>query len=106
MKEIEYNETIFKVGKNASENWELLNENNNYIWFHLESFPSCYVVCCNEEPTDDMILYGAKLCKENTKYRNFNNIKISYTPLSNLKKAEKVGMVYIKSNRKVKKIGV
>tara|TARA_B110000483_G_scaffold34020_1_gene41388 strand:- start:561 stop:881 length:321 start_codon:yes stop_codon:yes gene_type:complete len=106
MKEIEYEDTIFKVGKNSAENWELLKENEKYLWFHLESFPSCYVVCCSDEPTNDMITYGAKLCKENTKYRNFNNIKISYTPLSNLNKADKVGAVYIKSNRKVKKIGI
>ena len=106
MKEVTYNDIVYKVGKNANENWELLNENEDYIWFHLESFPSCYVICCHDDPTNEMITFGAKLCKENTKYRNFNNIKISYTPLSNLKKAEKVGAVYIKSKRKVKKIGV
>ena len=48
MKIEEYEDTVFKVGKNSKENWELLKENRNYMWFHLESFSSCYVICCDE----------------------------------------------------------
>ena len=54
--ENECNTVTFKIGKNSKENWELLNENKNYLWFHLSSFPSCYVICCFENPTDKMIL--------------------------------------------------
>ena len=104
MKIEEYEGVIFKVGKNSKENWDLLVENNNYTWFHLASFSSCYVICCSEDPTEEMILYGAALCKENTKYRNLKNLRVNYTLLSNLKKGEKEGMVYIKSNKKVKNI--
>ena len=64
------NNIIFKIGKNSKENWELLNENKNYLWFHLSAFPSCYVICCDENPTSEMIQFGTKLCKQNTKYRN------------------------------------
>lgn len=104
MKEIEYEDTLFKVGNNSAENWELLKENENYMWFHLASFPSCYVICCTEDLTDDMIRYGAELCKSNTKYRNLKNLRVNYTPISNLKKGPVEGMVIMKSNRKVKNI--
>ena len=98
---IECEDTTFKVGKNAKENWKLLEENQEYIWFHLDSFPSCYVICCDENPSKELLLYGAQLCKLNTKYRNLKNLKVNYTKLSNLRKGEEEGSVYIKSKRKV-----
>ena len=101
---IEYEDTIFKVGKNAKENWKLLEENQEYMWFHLDSFPSCYVICCDENPSKELLLYGAQLCKLNTKYRNLKNLKVNYTKLSNLRKGEEEGSVYIKSKRKVQNI--
>ena len=49
MKTYNFNNSIsFKVGKNSKENWELLSENKNFMWFHLASFPSCFVICCDE----------------------------------------------------------
>jgi len=101
---LEYENTIFKVGKNSKENWELLNENQEYVWFHLASFPSCYVICLDENPSNECLLYGSQLCKSNTKYRNLKHIKVNYTKLSNLKKGEEEGSVYIKSNKKVSSI--
>ena len=101
---IEYENITFKVGKNAKENWKLLEENQEYIWFHLNSFPSCYVICCDENPSKELLLYGAQLCKSNTKYRNLKNVKVNYTKLNNLKKTNEEGSVYIKSNRKVENI--
>ena len=106
MKIIEYEGITYKVGKNSAENWELLSESQCYTWFHLASFSSCYVICCTEDPTDDMIRYSAELCKSNTKYRNLKNLKVNYTPISNLKKGPIEGMVIMKSNRKVKNIVV
>ena len=47
MKVVEFEDTIFKIGQNSKENWELLDEDQDYIWFHLASFPSCHVICCN-----------------------------------------------------------
>ena len=41
------------------------------------------------------------ICKENSKYRNLRNVKISSTTCGNLKKGDKPGEVYFKSNRKV-----
>lgn len=101
---LEYENIIFKVGKNSKENWELLKENQNYVWFHLASFPSCYVICLDENPSNECLLYGSQLCKLNTKYKNWKHIKVNYTKLSNLRKGEEEGSVYIKSNKKVSSI--
>ena len=103
---LEYKNIIFKVGKNSKENWDLLNENQNHIWFHLASFPSCYVICLDDNPSFECLMYGANLCKLNTKYRNLRNLKVNYTKLSNLSKGEEEGSVYIKSNKKVNSITV
>lgn len=104
MKVIVINDVSFKVGQNAKENWELLSLDENYTWFHLKSFPSCHVVIEKIDPTNDEILEGANLCLENTKYRNLKNIKVNYTLLKNIKKADKVGSVHFVSNRKVNTI--
>ena len=104
MKVIVIDDVSFKVGQNAQENWDLLNLDENYTWFHLKSFPSCHVIIEKEEPDNNEILEGAKLCLENTKYRNLKNIKVNYTKIKNIVKADKVGAVTFKSNRKVNTI--
>lgn len=104
MKEIIIDDISFKIGQNAQENWELLNLDENFTWFHLKSFPSCHVVIEKNDPTQEEIVNGANLCLENTKYRNLKNIKVNYTLLKNIKKADKVGSVYFVSNRKVNTI--
>ena len=104
MKEIIIDDISFKIGQNAQENWEMLNLDENFTWFHLKSFPSCHVVIEKRDPTQEEIVNGANLCLENTKYRNLKNIKVNYTLLKNIKKADKVGSVHFVSNRKVNTI--
>ena len=96
----------YKIGENKNENWEMLDTNGEFTWLHLNSFPSCYVIIEDENATQDMIEFAAKLCKENTKYRNVPNLKICYTKCSNLKKASDIGSVTFKSNRKRKTITI
>lgn len=95
---------MMKVGKNAAENWRLLDGSApNDLWFHLESFPSPYVFLTGN-PTQEEIEEAARVCKENTKYKNVPGIQVMYTPVANVIKGEKVGEVIIKSHRKVRKI--
>jgi predicted ribosome quality control (RQC) complex YloA/Tae2 family protein len=93
------------IGSNAKENWELLNlSKSTDVFFHLSSFPSCYVILENETdkyPSEDIIKEASILCKSNTKYKNMRDIKVDYTFCSNVIKGEVVGQVYYKSNRKV-----
>jgi predicted ribosome quality control (RQC) complex YloA/Tae2 family protein len=105
MKMETFEEKIIKIGQSAKENWDLIDcSNKNYIWLHLDSFPSCHVVIEVENPSNELLLEGARLCKENTKYRYMKNLKICYTTISNLIKGNEIGSVSYKSNRKVKYI--
>jgi hypothetical protein len=111
MKEIFINNIKYKIGNNAEENWKILDEaNDNHLFFHLSSFPSCYVILEIENEIKDIfeinkIIENTALeCKLNTKYKNLKYIKVDYCPISNIIKGEKVGEVYYKSNRKVKNI--
>ena len=76
MKIINYNDVSFVLGENSKENWEILDNysiiNNNYIWFHLNSFPSGYVIMLSDNIVNqDLLNYGALLCKENTKLESY-----------------------------------
>ena len=103
MKKIEYNNIIYVIGENSQDNWNILDlykkENDKYIWFHLNSFSSGYVIMCStineidKSQLNDYLYYGAELCKNNTKYRNLKNLKIIYTTLKKLSKTDTVGEV-------------
>jgi predicted ribosome quality control (RQC) complex YloA/Tae2 family protein len=95
-----------KVGSNSFENWQLLeNIKDTYLFFHLTSFPSCYVILQSDEYPDIKIIKEcAYLCKQNTKYKNLKNIKVDYTMCNNITKGEKEGEIIYKSNKKVKNI--
>jgi predicted ribosome quality control (RQC) complex YloA/Tae2 family protein len=114
MKTIIYNNIQFTLGQNAQDNWNILEQlakiNNNYIWFHLNSFPSSYVImhCSLEDLRDasynDFLIYGAQLCKSNSKYKNFTNLKICYTSLKHIKKTQKIGEVIISGKKNIIKL--
>tara|TARA_E500000178_G_C16743925_1_gene627275 strand:+ start:30 stop:359 length:330 start_codon:yes stop_codon:yes gene_type:complete len=109
MKIIEYNNVSFVVGQSAKENWDLFDKylkiNNNFIWFHLNSFSSGYVFMLYEDIENiELINYGAFLCKENTKYKNLKDIKICYTTLNKLKKTNIIGEIEIIGKTKTIKL--
>jgi len=96
--------TVVKLGVNANENWQLVDSDPTFWWFHLNSYPSGHVIIETEDLTKEMIIFAAKLCKENTKYRNLKRLKICYTQCGNLTKGSKPGSVSYNSNRKVQHI--
>jgi|TARA_R110002073_G_scaffold253016_5_gene415658 hypothetical protein len=117
MKCVEYNNVKFYIGQNAEENWNLLDNskmiNNEYIWFHLNSFASPYVIMystlqniknISENNIDDFLIFGANLCKENSKYKYLKDLKIIYTLLKRLKKTDSIGEVLISGKKKYIKI--
>ena len=101
MKEYIENGIVIKVGENATENWKLINTNPNFIWLHLDSFPSCHVIIESEKPPKNVIPAGAIQCKYNTKYKHIPNIRVCATTCGNLKKGKEVGSVIFKSKHKV-----
>ena len=115
----EFNNIKFYIGQSAKENWQLLDDstkiNENYIWFHLNSFPSPYVIMHStiDELTkvidisdsdisiDEFLVYGATQCKEYSKYKFLKDLKIMYVPIQKLKKTEKIGEVIVKGKSKI-----
>ena len=55
MKEFTEDETIIKLGKNAEENWALLDTDENYIWMHLNSYPSGHIIIECDNPSNEML---------------------------------------------------
>jgi predicted ribosome quality control (RQC) complex YloA/Tae2 family protein len=98
------NSIIYRIGQNAKENTQLINESQkDWIWFHLESFPSCHVVVCQPEADAAIIFTAANLVKEHSKYK-FKNIGVNYCKINNLRQGMKDGSVTFVSRRQVKKI--
>lgn len=108
MKQIIIDNIDCKIGNNKQENWKLLDESrDSNLFFHLSSFPSCYVILeCDQYPNDKIINECASYCKNNTKYKNLKDVKVDYCLCSNVIKGENVGEIFYKSNRKVKQIKV
>ena len=109
MKNFQHNNFICNLGENAKENWLLLDQSKpNHYFFHLSSFPSGYVILEIEDGqlTNDMIITSAQLCKLNTKYRNFKDIRVDYCLCSNVSKGVVMGEAIFDSNRKVKQVKI
>ena len=107
MKQALYTEEncVIKIGENENENWKLIDESDKkWTWVHLKSFASCHVIIENENASLEAIKFAGNLCKENTKYKNVPNLKISYCLIENIIKGTKPGEVSFKSNRKVKEL--
>ena len=114
MKCIIYNNIKYIIGGSAQENWDILYKANkicnDYIWFHLNSFPSCYVIMYStidelvDNSLNDYLIYGAELCKNNSKYKNLKDIKICYTTLKKLRKTEKIGEVIVQGKKNIIKL--
>lgn len=106
MKKEQFNGIEIVIGQNAQENWNMINFDSDFIWLHLNSFPSCHVIIKDTEPDIETLIFAAELCKANTKYRDLKNLKVCYTKCNNLKKGPDVGSVIYKSKRKVQIIKV
>jgi len=97
MKETIHNDITYIIGENAKDNWDILdNAKQNDIWFHLDKFTSSYIIMKSTDTSKINIIYGAILCKENSKYKNFKNLKITYCSVKQLKKTKVIGEVKIK----------
>ena len=91
MKLVEYENVEFQIRENANDNWDILKRSKqNWIWFHLDNFPSPYVILA--EPLKvikknsnfkDLINHGCLLCKENSKYSN-QKVRVIWTSCKNV----------------------
>ena len=114
MKLHKYQDISFYIGENAEDNWDLFDKskfiNNEYIWFHLNSFSSPHVIMYSTiqelQNTNyiEFINFGSRLCLDNSKYNYLKDCKIVYSPLKKLKKGEKVGEIIISGKKKLWKV--
>lgn len=96
-----YPDNLIKIGENKDDNDLIIKEAmQTDIWFHLAKYPSCHVIisCSKKNPVSKgMIRYCAQLVKDNTKYKNINNLKINYTEIKNIRRTDEPGKVIISS---------
>ena len=97
-----YFNSIIKIGVNAKNNWELLDAaGKNDIWFHLDNYPSCYVIVSFErkmQNIDSIIKYASQLCytySRNKVPKNKNAVCVCYTKCKYLQKGTSVGEVHL-----------
>ena len=88
-----HNNVTYKIGKNARENWQLIeNAEDDDLWIHLDKLPSCHVII---EYISDLdlsdIKYGCELCKQYSKYKEHNKIKVAVLKKEYVKKGKTVG---------------
>lgn len=99
-------EIQIKVGKDAYNNWSLIDESKqNDIWFHVEDHPSAHVVISvppKSQISKQTIIHAASLCKLNSKLSNNNKVTIIYTQIKNISKGKAIGSIVLK--KKCKKI--
>lgn len=98
----------FKLGKNALDNFKLIDEANDiddtYWWFHLDRHPSGHCIVHTSEITNEMIKYAGQLVKDNSKLRTDKDVKIIYTQIKNIKKNKTIGEVSILTKPNIIKI--
>lgn len=97
----------FIVGKNAKENFEIIDyASEHHLWFHVKGCSSSHVIACIDDNIDrkDMryiIKQGAVLCKQHSKCASAKNVEILYTRVCNIQKSDIIGSVTIAHEKTV-----
>lgn len=93
---------LYKLGKNAKENFRLIDEaqdlNDEYWWCHLSDHTSGHCIIFNDKIDNSMIQFAGRLIKENSKKKYSKKVKIVYCQIKDLIKTKVIGEVIIKSN--------
>ena len=99
MIEVLENKIKYKLGGNAKENFNLIDEandiNNEYWWFHLEDTSSGHCIVYSDNIDKEMILFASNLVKQYSKLKNQKKVKIIYTQIKNIKKQKTIGEVIL-----------
>lgn len=97
---------IYWIGENAQDNWDIISKaNQNDIWFHVAGSSSSHIILRmpNKVSLKDIskqtLIHCSSVCKQHSKSKNNNKVKIVFTEIKNVKKADKPGAVYTKKER-------
>jgi len=94
------NNIVYRLGRNAQENFNLIDDaESEDIWFHLDDLPSGH--CILKKPkdsilTNEMKLFAGSLIKKYSKAKNNKNTKIIFTEVKNVVKTKNLGEVRLK----------
>ncbi len=93
------NDIIYNLGRNAQENFKLLDEanqiNSDYWWFHLEDHPSGHCIVYTKDLDKSIVIFAGTLVKYYSKLKNQNNVKIIYTKIKFIRKSKTIGEVIL-----------
>lgn len=104
MKTIIDNDTIYYIGRNAQDNWDLFDKmNDEFYWFHLNDFSGCHVYIESDNPSMSQITRALELTKEYSKIPYCQKVSICYTQKKFLKKGRDIGSVIINTIPKILK---
>lgn len=103
-------EITYIVGTNAHDNFDIIDESDDQdLWFHLSDYSSCHVVAkmpqditLDKKQKIQIIKQGAIICKQYSKYKSENNVKIIYTTISNIVKGNIIGQVEASNVKNIK----
>ena len=102
MKTIIHDNITYRLGRNANENFKLIDEaDQEDWWFHLEDHPSGHCIIDSKELTElntQMKIFAGQLVKNNSKLKNINKVKIIFTQVKNIMKTKTIGTVILKSS--------
>jgi predicted ribosome quality control (RQC) complex YloA/Tae2 family protein len=96
------------IGRNAEENWEILEQaNKEDIWVHLNEHASPHIIIKKNnnyklKPKD--IKLAGILCKQYSRYKKDNDIEYCYTKVKNVRKGDKVGEVILDIEPNIKRL--
>ena len=101
MIEVTINDVIYRRGKNAVDNKQLiLDSEDDWYWVHLKDYPSCHIVICQDNVSKKEIKIAKQLIMNNTKYKDAKYV--SYCKIKNLIHEKEVGSVSFVNNNDVK----
>jgi predicted ribosome quality control (RQC) complex YloA/Tae2 family protein len=96
-------EFTFYIGKNQSENFEVIDKGAS----HANNVSSCHVVChisevLSKKELQYIVKAGALLCKNNTnKLKSEKNVEILYTCIKNVIKTDIPGSVITQNTKTI-----
>ena len=96
---IEYKGYKMLLGKNNKQNDYIIRKLSNAedIWLHAYNCPSSHLVIKQDEKniTDEILLYAAKIVKENSPLKNSSKASIIYTKRKYLKRPPETPNGYV-----------
>lgn len=91
------NDVKYRLGRNAKENFELIDDaDQEDWWFHLSDEPSGHCIIDSSTVDKDMIIFASSLVKEYSKFKNNKKVKVVYTQVKNITKTKTLGQVIVK----------